>query len=156
MRKRMTTRSLESALIIGTLALALPSAIASRLQADEKQAAVSAKPPQLAEDLIGTWVLVGTPDKVGEPPNAGGRLKFITGRHFAVTQSDPETGAVIHHHGGTYKLDGDNYAETIDYANQSTADLIKQTFNFKVKVEGDSLTLIGIGNPFKEVWKRAK
>ena len=29
---------------------------------------------------MGTWVLVGKPGKVGEPPAAGGRLKFRTGR----------------------------------------------------------------------------
>ena len=34
----------------------------------------------LNEKLIGTWVLVGKPGQVSEPPKAGGMLKFITGR----------------------------------------------------------------------------
>jgi hypothetical protein len=107
---------------------------------------------------IGTWVLVGTPDKVGDPPKSGGRLKFRTGKHWAITQADPKTGKVIFHHGGTYTLDGDTYTETVEYANESTAGLLKKTFKFKVKVEGDTYTQIGIGedNPFHEVWKRAK
>jgi hypothetical protein len=122
----------------------------------DKSAAASSEPSQLAKDLIGTWVLVGTPERVGEPPAAGGQLKFYTGRHWLITQADPNTGVVICHHGGTYTLTGDDYVETFEYANPSTLYLIHKTNRFKVKVEGDTLTQIGIGNPWTQVWKRAK
>jgi hypothetical protein len=116
------------------------------------------QPSKLAKELIGTWVLVGTPDKVGEIPAAGGRLKFFTGRHWLITQADPKTGKVIFHHGGTYTLDGDTYTETIEYATENTAALIKKTFKFKVKLEGDTYTQVGTGedNAYSEVWKRAR
>ena len=45
---------------------------------------------------------------------------------------------------------------TIDYANESTAQLIGTTLKHKGKVEGDTLTQVGIGNPYMQVWKRAK
>jgi hypothetical protein len=141
------------------LALVLPTAGLLPLRADDRPPKGAAEPTKLAKDLIGTWVLVGTPDKVDDQPESGGRLKFRTGRHWAITQADPKTGRVIFHHGGTYTLDGDTYAETVEYANESTADLIGKTFKFKVKVEGDTYTQTGVGddNPFKEeVWKRAK
>ncbi|HWV98831.1 MAG TPA: M56 family metallopeptidase [Candidatus Acidoferrum sp.] len=109
----------------------------------------------LPNDLIGTWVLVGSPGAVGKPPPTGGRLKFLTGTHWCDTQADPKTGAVMFHHGGTYTLNGNDYAQTTDYANPSTANLIGKTGKFTIKLEGDTLTLIGIGNPWKEVWKRA-
>jgi len=112
------------------------------------------KPSPLATNLLGTWMLVGEPGKVRAAPAAGSRLKFFTGRHWIITHSDPKTGVTIYHHGGTYTLKGDNYAETVEYANENTKDLIKQTFMFTIKVEGDTLTQIGIGNPWKEVWKR--
>ena len=117
-----------------------------------------AEPTKLAKDLIGTWVLVGTPDKVGDLPKSGGRFKFRTGKHWCITQADPDTGKVVFHHGGTYTLDGDTYAENVEYANENTAGLIGKTFKFKVKVEGDRYTQTGIGddNPFNEVWQRAK
>jgi len=118
-----------------------------------------AEPAKLAKDLVGTWVLVGTPDKVGDPPKTGGRLKFFTGKNWCMTESDPESGKVVFHHGGTYTLDGDTYTETIEYANENTASLIKKMFKFKVKVDGDTYTQTGVGddNPFKgEVWKRVK
>ena len=62
----------------------------------------------------------------------------------------------IFHHGGTYTLNGDEYVETVEYANESTKELIKQTFKFTIKVEGDTLTQTGIGNSYNEVWKRVK
>jgi len=156
MNELASDRSLPRAVVIVALALVLPTTIAFRLRADDKHAPAETKPSQLAKDLIGRWVLVGTPDKVVEPPKAGGRLKFFTGRHWVITQADPETGKVIFHHGGTYTLEGDKYAETVEYANESTADLIKNVHKFQIKVEGDTYTQIGLGNPYNEVWKRVK
>jgi hypothetical protein len=101
-------------------------------------------------------VLAGTPDKVEKPPAAGGRLKFLTGKHWAITQADPTSGKVVFHHGGTYTVDGDIYTETVEYANEDTASLIGQKFKFKAKVEGDIFTNVGMGNPWTEAWKRAK
>lgn len=110
---------------------------------------------QLGKDLMGTWVLVGKPGQIGEAPAAGGRLKFVTGTHWCDTQSDPKNGAVLFHHGGTYTLKGNQYVQTVEYANPSTKYLIGNTSKFTIKVEGDTLTLVGIANPWNEVWKRA-
>jgi hypothetical protein len=141
--------------VVGFLAVALPCALVVRLlAADDKKA--EAEPSQLAKDLIGTWVMVGTPDKIGEAPETGGRFKFRTGKYWNITEADPKTGEVVFHHGGTYTLDGDEYVETVKYALPNTKDIINQQFKFKVKVEGDTYTQIGIGNEFNEVWKRAK
>jgi hypothetical protein len=123
-----------------------------RLNAPGPSAVLEQSP--LARNLLGTWILVGRPGEIGEVPASGGRLKFITGKNWTLTQADPETGVTIFHHGGTYTLDGDAYAETVEYANENTKDLIKQTFKFTVKIDGDTLTQIGIGNPWTEVWKR--
>ncbi|HZY83391.1 MAG TPA: hypothetical protein VFE78_01060 [Gemmataceae bacterium] len=152
MDKPTLRRVTRAAAVLLVAAVALPAG------AGDQPAAGGKGPAKLAKELIGTWALVGTPEKVGDPPASGGRLKFITGRQWAITQADPETGKVIYHHGGTYTLDGDTYTETVEYANENTAELIKKKLKFKVKVEGDKYTQIGVGadNPFKEVWKRAK
>ena len=147
------TRNILRVAALSLLALTIPTA--TRLLAQDTPAPALEQSP-LAKSLLGTWILVGTPDKVGEAPAAGGRLKFLTGKNWNITQADPETGVTIYHHGGTYTLTGDQYAETVEYANESTKDLIKQTFKFTMKVEGDTLTQIGIGNPWTEVWKRVK
>ena len=122
----------------------------------EDKPAVAGQQSQLASALQGTWILVGEPGRIEKAPASGGRLKFCTGRHWNVTQADAQTGATIYHHGGTYTLNGSEYAETIEYANESTKELIKQTFKFNIKIDGDTLTQTGIGNPFNEVWQRVK
>ena len=146
-------RVIRTAAVILVLAVVLPVG-----GAGDQPPKKDAEPTKLAKDLIGTWVLVGTPDRVGEAPESGGRLKFRTGKHWCITEADPKTGKVVFHHGGTYTLDGDTYSETVGYATESTAEIIKKTFKFKVKVENDTYTQTGIGadNPFNEVWKRVK
>jgi beta-lactamase regulating signal transducer with metallopeptidase domain len=110
---------------------------------------------QLSKDLMGTWVLAGTPGDVGLAPAEGGRLKSVTDTHWSVTETDPRSGLVIFHHGGTYTLKGAEYVEHVEYANPSTTNLIGKAFKFTIKIEGDTLTLTGIGNPWREAWKRA-
>ena len=125
-----------------------------RAEAAPQDKAAEPSKSQLAKDLIGTWAFAGTPDEVKEPPEGGGHYKYFTGKHFCVTKADPETGKVEYHHGGTYTLDGDNYEETVKYATEGGP--IGQTFKYKIKVEGDTYTQTGVGNPYNEVWKRAK
>jgi hypothetical protein len=126
--------------------------LVGQLSAQDKKAPQS----KLAKDMVGAWVLVGTPDNIGKPPAKGGRLKFRGGKHWCITQADPETGEVVFHHGGTYTLDGNEYVEKVEYATENTKSLIKQTYKFNVKVEKDYLTQIGVGNSYNEVWKRLK
>jgi len=154
MKRSTTSRYIPRAAALGLLALELATVVLI-LRAEDKTTAAAA-PSQLAKDLIGTWVLVGKPGEVGEAPATGGRLKFFTGRHWTITQADPKTGETIFHHGGTYALKGNEYLETVEYANESTTNLIGQTFKFTIKVEGDAFTQTGAGNPWTEVWKRAK
>src|SRR5687767_14261271 len=116
------TRTLRVAFAIAATLLLLESLPLRGLRAEDP------KPPEAAaaaldRQLRGTWILVGKPGQVEEPPHVGGRLKFFTGRHWTITQADPNTGEVMFHHGGTYTLKGDELSETIGYANKSTAEL---------------------------------
>lgn len=154
MKNHTMTRRIVRAAVLCLLALTIPAALFVLRAADKPDTAAARS--QLAKDLIGTWVLVGKPDKIREAPAAGGRLKFRTGRHWTMTQANPDTGLTIMHDGGTYTLDGDKYVETLEYANESTANDIGKSFMFAVKVEGDTMTQIGVGNPYTEVWKRLK
>jgi len=155
MKNHTITRRIIRAAVFCLLGLVIPTALFV-LRAADKPVTTTPAPSQLAKDMIGTWVLVGKPGNVREAPEAGGRLKFRTGRHWTMTQANPDTGLTIMHDGGTYTLDGDKYVETIEYANQSTANDIGKSFMFTVKVEGDTMTQIGVGNPYTEVWKRLK
>jgi hypothetical protein len=128
-------------------------ATVSGIHAQEETPKPEVEPSKLAADLVGTWRLVGTPDGGEETPTK--RLKFFTGKHWLVTEADDD-GKVTIHHGGTYTLDGDEYVETIEYALPESVSAIGMKFKFKIKVEGDKYTQIGIENPYSEVWRRAK
>ena len=59
--------SLERGLLaVSALALVLIASI--RLPAGEGPGAGSKEPTKLAKDLVGTWLLAGTPDNVTTPP----------------------------------------------------------------------------------------
>jgi hypothetical protein len=141
-------------------AVAVVAAVASAmfvspgLRAEDEGAKDAGEPARIGEELIGTWVLAST--AAGDDrPEVGTRLKFFTGKHWAITQADKE-GRVIFHHGGDYSIDGDEYTETIRYANDNTASMIGDTYKFKMKLDGDKYTQVGQGNPYTEDWKRAE
>lgn len=136
---------------VAILALAIPTAC--------KKPTVDAAPSvaaALAQNMIGTWVHVGTPGHVREIPEKGQRLKMRTGTHWALTRADSETGLVVEHFGGTYTMNGDEYVETQTFGDATWMKDNGTSWTFKVKVEGDTMTQIGVGNPYTEVWKRAK
>jgi hypothetical protein len=142
--------------LTAAIGIAATLAIVVLLRADDKKSDASPKASQLARDAIGVWIQAGTPDKIEDPPSPKNPLKFVIGNRWSFTQPDPETGQVTYHHGGTYTIDGDTYEETIKFANENTANMIGQTFKYKLKVEGDTWTQTGIGNPYTQVWKRVK
>jgi hypothetical protein len=146
---------LSRTLVVSGVALSILTVSAACLRAQDGKAQPDASRSEIAKGLIGTWILAGTPEKEVEPPAKGGRLKFITGKHWTMTESD-ENGKVLFHHGGTCTIEGDEYTETITYANENTAEYIGKVFKFKIKLDGDKYTQTGIGNPFTEVWRRAK
>ncbi len=126
-----------------------------RLLADDKPQQDEAASPNLAEKLIGTWVLeeAKTP---GTPSGIGSRLKFFTGTHWMITQPDPNTGVVVFHHGGGYTLDDDTLKTTTDFAAASTKSRIGTKGSFKIQVDGDTYKQADAKGIFNETWKRAK
>lgn len=83
-------------------------------------------------------------------------MKFWGLKHWAITQLDPETGRLMFHHGGTYTLDRDSYTETVTFAADNTNNMIGMTLKFKIKVDGDTYTQLGVGNNYNERWARLK
>jgi hypothetical protein len=129
---------------------------ACKRSAPENTPTASNDPSQLATAMIGAWVHVGQPGNVHEPPIAGQRLKFRTGKHWTLVRADPTTGLVVEQFGGTYTLKGTEYVETQQYADERWIKDNGKSFKFTVKVEGDTMTQLGMDNPYNEIWKRAK
>jgi uncharacterized protein (DUF2147 family) len=119
----------------------------------------SSKPPQVnsaipvtqtSKGIVGVWAFVSN---VGETASTDKKTKIILDKHWMFSQPDPTTNLTLFHHGGTYLLDGNSYAETIEYANESTGGYLGKTFKYEVKIEGDTMILKG---PYSEIWKRVK
>lgn len=101
--------------------------------------------------MNGVWRFVRN---VGDPTvSPEKKTKIILDKRWMFSQFDPATNITLYHHGGTYLLDGNTYAETIEYANETTGGMLGQTFRYDIKVDGDTMTLAG---PFSEVWARVK
>lgn len=113
------------------------------------------KESKLRQSLLGAWVLAGSPGRPVEPA-ADAEMKLWGLGHFVVTKRNAETGEIDYHHLGTYKLDGDQYSETITYAIGATESLVGQTFHFTIAVDGDTYTQRGNGNPWNQQWKRLR
>jgi hypothetical protein len=149
--------STQSAPIVRVAVVALLATSLSGCRKAVSDAATATPPvsPTLAQDMVGTWVHVGRPGQVMEAPKIAPRLKFRTGDHWAVTQSD-ESGLVVQHFGGTYTLTNNEYVETQDFADETWLKDNGRSFKYLVKVEGDTMTQFGLDNPYTEVWKRVK
>ena len=140
--------------ILGSICLAFAlsvSMISMAQESDSAPAKIAKKEPNLQKELLGVWLLAGKPDAEIEP-QPGARMKFFGVGHWVITQSDPETGEVKFHHGGTYSLDGDKYTERITYASDNTKEMIGSEFKFTITVKDGKYTQIGDGNPFNELW----
>lgn len=126
------------------------------LNAQEQPRATDPTPASdLRHALLGAWAVAaggGSVTALGH----GTRIKFWGLKHWTITEFDPRTGQVMWHHGGTYTLDGDNYTETVTFANDSTRKLIGQTLTFRITVQGDTYIQFGVGNPYNERWIRLK
>ena len=143
--RRAFPRLLIAAVIAATAFLLLGAA-------DRPAAALEPTPSA----LDGAWVHVGKPGDVGAIPRAGGRIKFRAGQRWTLTQADPTTGAVKQHFGGTCRVQGTDYTGTVDYSMHAKDPDLRKTLKFTVKLEGDTLTQIGVGNPYQEVWQRLR
>jgi hypothetical protein len=155
MKNPTSSRFVLRATAAGALLLALSTVAAGVIRAAEKPAANSAASP-LARELMGTWVHVGAPGKIGEAPAKGGFIKLRTATHWAAIAIDPRTGLVTSTHGGTWRVNGTEYQETTEYGGEYQGPLMGRTFKWTVKLEGDAMTKVALDNPWHEVWKRVK
>jgi len=131
-------------LIIPILALA-----ACKAPADQKTADTTAA----VAPIQGTWKLVSAVtvtkgDSVFTYPEKGQEdemIKVINGDHFAFFKHDlkkPGSKPIFDSGAGTYKFEGDNYTENLQYCNYR--DWENHSFNFKVTFKGDTLVQKGI------------
>ena len=139
--------------VLGLLAIALVIGCETAVSVGNES---SRKPNALTQEIVGTWVHVGSPGRVRPTPESGGRFKMRDGSHWNLTVVDGDTGLVTETFGGTYTMNGDQYVETQQYGTQQWLQDNGKSWRFRVTVEGDTMTQYGLDNPFTEVWKRVR
>lgn len=109
----------------------------------------------LRSSLLGAWRLVERLDPGAEQPTTR-RLKFWGETNWTVTGMDLKTNQVLHHHGGSFVLDGNNYSETISYGTAGSQPIVGRTFHFQIEVDGDTYKQIDPNGHFSERWERLR
>lgn len=142
-----------------TLSFLLVAAVSTATAAVLLRAAAQPAAPastSLDQALTGVWMHVGKPGHVTTNPPTDAPLKFRIGQRWTYTRADPSTGTVTAHFGGTYRVTGNDYVETITYSTDSSDPELGKSLTFTVKIEGDLMTQTGLNNPYTEVWKRVR
>ena len=140
--------------LILTLSAHAPFAGAAQPKGDPPAPPAAPQQKQtLEERLMGVWVLAEATTP-GTPSGIGIRRKSFSAGRWEIIQKDPRTGEVIFHHGGSYRLNGDILEQKVEFASEKTKGHIGQVRRYKITVEKNTYTQIGLGNPFNEVWKR--
>jgi len=84
------------------------------------------------------------------------RLKVIKDGHFAIRQTNSDTGDLMIYFGGSYTFSGDVYTETVEFGNSIMTRMINKSFTYRISLNGDRLHYAGIGSTVREEdWSRA-
>lgn len=122
------------------------------------------KPVNDVSSPIGTWQLVST--KYGEAKEFSEvskdepHIKMITPTHFSWVIYDPKTKLLSASMGGSYRLEGAKYTETVEfYFPEGMKVYLGKDQMFTIKIEGDRLLQSGKlsdGQKIEELWQRVK
>lgn len=102
--------------------------------------------------LVGMWQLCDSSGKLVTTGTV--RVKIITTESFTVAEIDQDKKTFSSYFIGNYSLKKGLYTENITYATPEYLTGVGQTNNFNIELKGDHLYLIGMGNPFNEIWQR--
>lgn len=106
------------------------------------------------DQLQGTWKYHSEKGKKPGPVETFERVKSIFDGYWNLTEMNILTNKLGDVHGGHYSMEGNEYTETITFANESSDHLLKKTLRFQFEVIGDTLILTGLNNTFNEEWIR--
>ena len=116
------------------------------------------EPAQTA--LAGLWRITGRANESGQVTTMqrGARktIKLLTGSRFQWAAINPQTKQFMGTGGGTYRMDGDQYTETIDFFSRDNS-RVGRSLTFTAKITGSDWQHTGkssTGGPVNEVWSR--
>jgi hypothetical protein len=122
------------------------------------------KPPKGTGSHLGTWQLVsakyGDAKEFSDVSNEGPHIKMLTADRFIWVIYDSKTKLISLSMGGSYRLQGSNYTETVEFfLPQGMKIYLGKEQEFTISVEGDKLFQSGKlsdGQRIEEIWQRVK
>jgi len=109
-----------------------------------------------ADKIEGQWELVSGEDM----PPGWKEIKLISSGHFIWVMYDAQKKKTAFTGGGTYKIDGDQCTEHLEFMTVPGGDaLIDKDQHLTLKLEGSNLIVTGAlssGEKLNETWKRAE
>ncbi|HEV2207858.1 MAG TPA: hypothetical protein VG167_03735 [Verrucomicrobiae bacterium] len=120
------------------------------------------KPQKDAASHLGTWQLVSTrygdAKKFSDVSNQAPHIKMLTADHFIWVIYDSETKLISRSMGGSYRLQGGSYTETVEFFLPAGMKIyLGKEQVFAIRVEGDKLFQSGKlsdGMKIEEIWQR--
>lgn len=82
------------------------------------------------------------------------RYKLITPTDFMVVDIKYYNKVLYGAFTGKYTLVKDVYTEFLDFAGSGYGGYLGQENRFKITIKGDYMFIMGLNNPYNEVWKR--
>ncbi len=140
-----------SALLVATLATLWVASDGTN--ADD----LSTKSIKSNESLVGTWRMVSSGisnSSAGAASGINTRLKIYNDTHWCMVQPNPDSGKVVFVHGGSYKFDGVQLEEKVEFAGEDTTDLIGKALKYRVVLRDGSFEQIDPNGVFNEKWNR--
>jgi hypothetical protein len=117
--------------------------------------------PKPSSDLQGVWDPVWSHEirnhvTTEHIPSGQTRWKMFSKNRFVWVAYDVQQKKFIATGGGTYKIDGDTYSETIEFFSENPA-LVGKTLNFKFRREGNRYWQSGLVGEvqIEEEWKQS-
>ena len=98
-------------------------------------------------EIIGTWKLIYADIKENDSltikdMTKSDFIKIINSTHFAFFNQDPDNAEGFYGGAGTYKLDGNQYTETLNFFGEEI--YRGQSFQFTIEINGDTLIQSGL------------
>jgi hypothetical protein len=104
--------------------------------------------------LVGIWEQT---DSIGNSLDIGKGMreyKIITPETFTVIHANRLNGTFFSLFIGSYSLENDTYVEVLNYVNPGAVKMIGTKNVFYLFLKNDLLYIVGINNPYKQIWKK--
>jgi hypothetical protein len=106
--------------------------------------------------IQGEWEMVSRADTKPLEYGFAGQVKMIGAKRWAVFNAEKGSKTAMYFLSGTYRLNGDDYVETVEYTDSDNTNMVGNEYKYKITVKDDKLTQLGLNTEFSHIYRRVK